>query len=136
MKNNFVSILLAGVVILVASFAVLYTSIFLFPGMMEEYYNDVFRSSSFETDWLFYVHPFILAAALKWLWDRSKESSKGSVAVRASRLGLAYCLVAMVPVLLLTFSAINISLIMVATWIAYGFLQAFIGGLVFAIRHP
>lgn len=136
MKNNIVSILLAGIVILVASFALLYTSIFLFPGMMEEYYNDVFRSSSFETDWLFYLHPFVLATALKWLWDRSKESSKGSSAARAARLAFAYSLVAMIPVLLLTFSAINISLVMVATWVVYGFLQAFVGGLVFAIRHP
>ncbi|MBL7856968.1 MAG: hypothetical protein JNM57_04710 [Cyclobacteriaceae bacterium] len=136
MKNNLPSILLAGIAILTTSFATLYISIFLFPGMMEEYYNAVFRSASFETDWLFYVHPFVLAAALKWLWDRSKESLSGNTVVRALKIGAVYTLVATVPVLWLTFSAVNISLIMVVTWIVYGFLQAFVGGLIFAARHP
>jgi hypothetical protein len=106
------------------------------PGVMDEYYNPVFRSSSFETDWLFYVHPFILSASLYWFWDRFKSFFQGAFVWRAFEIGLAYGIIAMVPVLWLTFSAIDISFIMVATWLMYGIFQAFVAGLVFAKMTP
>jgi hypothetical protein len=132
MKKEIVPILLAGIAVLVASLVLLYSSIFLFPKIMEEYYNDVFRSSSFETDWLFYVHPFVLSIALKWFWERYKELFKGPVLMRALEVGLVYGVVAMLPVLWLTFSAINISIVMVLTWLVYGIIQATVAGIVFA----
>ena len=60
MKNYLLSIILSGILVLLFSMVMLYTAIFFFPTLMEEYYNAVFRSSSFETDWLFYAHPFVL----------------------------------------------------------------------------
>ena len=132
MKKGIFLVLLAGGVVLAASLVLLYTSIFLFPKIMEEYYNEVFRSSSFDTDWLFYVHPFILSAALKWFWERYKELFKGSIVTRGLEVGLVYGVVAMIPVLWLTFSAINISFVMVSTWLIYGIVQASIAGIVFA----
>lgn len=132
MKKDIVPILLAGIAVLVASLIMLYASILLFPSIMEEYYNEVFRSSSFETDWLFYVHPFVLSIALKWFWERYKQLFKGAVLMRALEVGLVYGIVAMIPVLWLTFSAINISFVMVLTWLAYGIMQAIVAGIVFA----
>jgi hypothetical protein len=132
MKKGIFQILLAGTAVLVASLALLYSGILLFPKIMEEYYNDVFRSSSFETDWLFYAHPFILSAALKWFWERYKDLFKGSILLRGLEAGLVYGIVAMIPVFWLTFSAINISMIMVLTWLVYGIVQASIAGIVFA----
>jgi len=132
MKKDILPVLLAGVAVLVASLVLLYGSISLFPKIMEEYYNDVFRSSSFETDWLFYAHPFVLSAALKWFWERYKELVKGSALLRALKVGLVYGIVAMLPVLWLTFSAINISVVMVLTWLMYGIIQATVAGMVFA----
>jgi hypothetical protein len=45
-------------------------------------------------------------------------------------------MVAMLPVLWLTFSAIDISAIMVLSWLGYGILQAFVAGLIFATLNP
>jgi len=57
MKKSLSPILLAGALVLVVSLALLYSVIYLMPSVMDEYYNPVFRSTSFGTDWLFYVHP-------------------------------------------------------------------------------
>lgn len=136
MKKDIISILLAGVLVLLVSMGMLYMAIFLFPTLMEEYYNAVFRSSSFETDWLFYAHPFVLSIALRWFWDRYKDLFKGSVVLRALEVALAYSIVAMVPVLWLTFSAIDISFVMISTWLVYGIMQAFVAGIIFASMKP
>lgn len=134
--KNITTILLAGALVLIVSVGILYGSITFFPALMEEYYNSVFRSNSFTTDLLFYVHPFILSAALFWFWEISKELFTGSFMMRAYKVGVSYGLIAMVPVLWLTFSAIDVSPLMVFTWVAYGVLQAFIACLVFAKRNP
>jgi len=129
-------ILIAGLLVLLVSLALLYSFIYLLPSIMDEYYNPVFRSSSFQTDWLFYAHPFVLSISLYWFWDRFKTTIKGSLTQRAFQISLAFGIIAMLPVLWLTFSAVDISLIMVATWTAYGILQAFVAGLVFAKMSP
>jgi hypothetical protein len=136
MKKAASPILIAGFLVLLVSLALLYSIIYLFPSLMEEYYNPVFRSSSFETDWLFYGHPFVLSISLYWFWDRFKTFFSGSPIQRGFQIALSYGIVAMLPVLWLTFSAINISFIMVGTWLAYGILQAFVAGLVFAKMNP
>lgn len=129
-------ILIAGFLVLLVSLVLLYSIIYLLPTMMEEYYNPVFRSSSFATDWLFYAHPFVLSISLYWFWERFKSFLNGSIVWRALEIALVYGIIAMLPVLWLTFSAIDISFVMVATWLAYGILQAFVAGLVFARMNP
>lgn len=136
MKKTTTAILTAGFLVLIVSVALLFVVIYLFPALMDEYYNPVFRSSSFSTDWLFYVHPFVLSWALSWFWDRYKGLFTGSAMLRAIEVALVYGVVAMVPVLWLTFSAIDISGYMVITWLAYGIAQAFVAGLVFAKMNP
>ena len=132
MKKDATSVLLAGLLVLLISMVLLYAAIYLFPTLMEEYYSAVFRSSSFETDWLFYVHPFLLSFAIRWFWLRTKDQFTGSDLSKAFQLALVYGLVAMLPVLWLTFSAIDISFLMVITWLVYGVIQAFIAAMVFA----
>jgi hypothetical protein len=134
--KNITTILTAGVLVLIVSVGLLYGFITFFPALMEEYYNPVFRSNSFATDLLFYVHPFIISAALFWFWEITKELFTGSLMMRAYKVGVSYGLIAMVPVLWLTFSAIDVSPLMVFTWVAYGVVQAFIACLVFAKRNP
>lgn len=136
MKKIITSSLLAGFVLLVLSLLLLYGSISLTPGLAEEYFSPVFRWSSAKTDWLFYAHPFVLAFALKWFWERYKDIFKGPLVLRAFEVALVYGIVAMVPVLWLTFSAIDISLGMVLSWLAYGVVQAFIAGIIFAKLNP
>jgi hypothetical protein len=136
MKKTASPILIAGFLVLLVSVTMLYTIIYFLPSVMEEYYNPVFRSSSFATDWLFYGHPFVLSISLYWFWDRFKTFFDGSLVWKAFEIALAYGIIAMLPVLWLTFSAIDISFIMVGTWLAYGILQAFVAGLVFAKMNP
>ena len=136
MKKAIVPILVASLAVLAVSMILLYVVVYLMPGVMEEYYNDVFRSSSFQTDWMFYAHPFVLSTSLYWFWDRFKEKLTGSWILKAFEIALVYCVIAMLPVLWLTFSAINISFAMVITWLGFGALQAFVAGLVFAKQNP
>lgn len=125
----------AGVLVLLVSVGMLYSSIYLLSGVTDEYFSPVFRSSG-STDWLFYAHPFVLSYALKWFWERYKGLFSGGVILRAAEVAFVYGIVAMMPVLWLTFSAIDVSFQMVATWFVYGFLQAFVAGLVFAKFNP
>ena len=78
----------------------------------------------------------MLAFALKWFWERYKDIFKGPLLLRAFEVALVYGIVAMVPVLWLTFSAIDISLGMVLSWLGYGILQAFVAGIIFAKLNP
>jgi hypothetical protein len=85
---------------------------------------------------MFYAHPFILSIALKWFWERYKDNFPGGTFLKALELAFVYGIVAMLPVLWLTFSAIDISGLMVFSWLGYGILQAFVAGLVFAKLNP
>lgn len=128
------TILMAGAVVLIVSVGVLYGLISFFPQVIEEYYSPVFRSNSFNTDWLFYLHPFVLSAALYWFWNRAEMSGSTGIA-KALKVALTYGSVGMAPVLLLTFSAIDISVFMVITWLVYGILQALLACLIFLWRE-
>ena len=134
-KKILVPGLIAGVVLLLLSFGMLYGAVYLFPNVAEQYYSPVFREEG-NFNWLFYVHPFILAIALAWFWDRFKDQFTGSLIVRDLELGLVYTLVATLPAMLITFSALDITLTMVLTWLLYGFVQAAVAGLIFARMNP
>lgn len=126
---------IAGVVLLVMSFVMLYAAVYLFPNVAEQYYSPVFRESG-DYNWLFYIHPFVLSLALAWFWERFKGSFTGSLIVRDLELGIVYTLIATLPAMLITFSALDITLTMVLTWLAYGFVQALVAGLIFARMNP
>ena len=134
MKNSLKTILVAGIAVLIVSLGLLYSFGYLLPSLMEEYYEPVFRSNSFSTDWLFYIHPFVLSSAIYWFWERSQASFEGSSLTKAMKVAFMYGLVALLPVLWLTFSAVNISAMMVITWVGFGIIQAFAAAIIFARR--
>lgn len=136
MKRAVSATIVSGIVLLLVSIALVYFVIFVFPDLAEEYFSPVFRWSSAGTDWMFYVHPFVLSIALKWFWERYKDVLPGGKFMKALEMAFVYGMVALLPVLWLTFSAIDISGIMVLTWLGYGIFQAFIAGLVFAALNP
>lgn len=135
MKKALIASISAGVVLLILSLGLSYLAIGTMPGLMEEYFSPVFRPSG-KFDWMFYVHPFIVSFALKWFWERYKDQFTGPLVLRAFEVALVYGIVAMVPVLWLTFSAIDVSLQMTLTWLGYGVMQAFVAGLIFAKINP
>jgi len=136
MKKATSAVIVSGIILLLVSFGLLYAMIAIFPHQAEEYFSPVFRWSNAGTDWMFYAHPFVLSIALKWFWERYKEILPGGTIMKALELAFVYGIVAMLPVLWLTFSAIDISAIMVLSWLGYGILQGFVAGLVFATLNP
>ena len=56
--------------------------------------------------------------------------------LRAIEVALVYGIVALLPILWLTFSAIDVSFKMVITWLIYGLVQAFAAGIIFAKLNP
>jgi hypothetical protein len=135
MKKVLIAGISAGIVLLLLSLVMIYTSIHFFPGITQEYLSPVFRPSG-QSDWLFYAHPFVLSFALKWFWERYKGIFNGHFLLRALEVALVYGIVAMLPVLWLTFSAIDVSFEMTLTWFAYGLMQAFAAGTIFAKLNP
>lgn len=135
MKRVVLSLVLASIVLLVMSLLMLKLSIYLFPSVTMEYLSPVFRNAG-KMDLLFYLHPVIISIALKWFWERYKSDFTGHFLWRAFEVALVYMIVAMIPVLWLTFSAIDVSIQMILTWLLYGFVQAFSAGIVFAKMNP
>jgi hypothetical protein len=135
MNKILISWLTAGIVMLLLGLGMVYIGIYFLPKISEEYFSPVFRKAG-ETDWTFYLHPFILAIALKWFWERYKGILNGGIVLRAIEVALVYSIVALVPILWLTFSAIDVSFKMIITWFVYGLVQAFASGIVFAKLNP
>jgi hypothetical protein len=115
MKKTIISGVVSGVILLVVSILMLKAAIMMFPMTFEEYYNDTFNSNG-ERDIFFYIHPFMLSLALAWFWQRFKGMFKGNFLFRGLELGVVFALVAILPVMWITYSAISVSFIVVGTW--------------------
>jgi hypothetical protein len=136
MKKVLIAGFTAGAVLLILSLALFFLQVKILPELANQYWSDMFRRSDPATDWLFYAHPFVLSFALKWFWERYKDIFEGSNVLKAFEVALVYGIVAMVPVLWLTYSSIDVTLPMVLTWLVYGIIQAFVAGLIFSWLNP
>lgn len=135
MKKIIFSGLLAGVVLLILSIGALYATIWFFPGVAAQYYDPAFDTQGGRY-MIYYIHPFVIALALSWFWDRFKGVLAGSFLTRGIEFGSVYALIAILPVMWLIYSAMNVSLAMVATWWVFGLLQGLVAGLVFEKLNP
>ncbi len=135
MKKIFKNGLIAGVLLSIISYGGLYIAISFFPSIFVEYNNPLFNSGS-ERDIMFYAHAFIISFALSWFWERFKTLFRGNFILRGFEFGLVYAATALVPVMWISFSAMDITFIMVASWLLYGLLQALIAGVIFAKLSP
>jgi len=130
MKKILLSGAVAGLVLLLMSILMLNAAIMMFPQTFEEYYNDTFNMNG-QRDIFFYIHPFILSFGLAWFWQRFKDMFKGNFIVRGFELGLVFALVALLPSMWITYSAIAVSFTVVGTWFVYGIVQTCIAGMIF-----
>ncbi|HEY8782144.1 MAG TPA: hypothetical protein VIM16_11040 [Mucilaginibacter sp.] len=135
MKKILISGLIAGCVLFILSYGGLFLAIRFFPSLFIEYNGPLFNSDG-SRDILFYLHAFIISFALSWFWDRFKVLFKGVLIIRGVEFGFAYSIIALLPVMWISFSALDISLITVLSWFAYGLTQAVIAGVVFAKVNP
>ena len=135
MKKIITSGLIAGVVLLVLSVLALYATIWFFPKLATQYYDPTFDNQG-NRYLLYYAHPFVIALALAWFWDRFKGALKGGFLTKGIEFGVIYALVSIFPVMWLTYSALTVSLAMVATWLVFALLQGIVAGLVFEKANP
>jgi hypothetical protein len=135
MKKIISSGFIAGIILFVLSYGGLFISIWFFPALFTDYNNPLFNSDG-SRDIFFYLHAFVFSFALSWFWSRFKGLFKGSFIIRGLELGLVYALVALLPAMWITFSSLDITLLIVCSWFLYGFLQAMVAGLVFAKINP
>jgi hypothetical protein len=135
MKKILVSGLITGCILFVLSYGSLYLAVKYFPSLFTAYFNPLFNSDG-SRDVLFYMHAFIFSLALSWFWDRFKSLFKGAFILRGIEFGLVYAVIALLPVMWISFSALDITVAMVSSWFMYGLVQASIAGIVFAKLNP
>ncbi|MEP7277324.1 MAG: hypothetical protein ABI813_01665 [Bacteroidota bacterium] len=135
MKRIVLAGLAAGIILFAASYGGLFFAIKWAPSLFVEYNNPLFNSNG-SRDLLFYAHAFIISMALSWFWDRFKTLLKGPFILRGLEFGMIYGIIALLPVMWITFSSLDITLGMVMSWFIYGLCQACIAGIVFARLNP
>jgi len=135
MKIFLIKGIVAGTVLLVLSYVSLYLIVALFPALAEQYYDPIFSFEG-EKAVLYFIHPFILSFALAWFWKRFKSLFHGAFWWRGIEMGLVYGLIATLPSMWITFSALSISFGLVCSWLLYGVFQAMIVGVIFAKISP
>lgn len=135
MKKILTSGLIAGIILFVISYGGLFLAVKFFPSLFVDYNNPLFNSSG-DRDILFYLHAFIISLALSWIWARFKRLLNGPKMLRALYFGIIYASVALLPVMWITFSAMDITVSMVLSWFLYGFFQAFVAGFIFTYINP
>jgi hypothetical protein len=135
MKKILISGLITGCILFVVSYGSLFLAVKFFPFVFTEYFNPLFNSDG-SRDVLFYLHAFIFSFALSWFWERFKSLFKGMFMLRGLEFGCVYSIIALLPVMWISFSALDITIAMVSSWFAYGLIQAIIAGIVFAKVNP
>ena len=135
MKKILKSGLIAGIILFIVSYGGLFLSIRFFPELFVDYNNPLFNSDG-SRDVLFYMHAFIISLALSWFWERFKLLFHGPFLLRGLEFGSVYAIVALLPVMWITFSSLDISIAMVASWFFYGLFQAVVAGIIFAKINP
>jgi len=135
MKKVLISGIIAGIILFVFSYGGLFLAIRFLPSLFTQYNNPLFNSDG-SRDVLFYLHAFIFSFALSWFWDRFKGLFKGQFLIRGLEFGLVYALIALLPVMWISFSALDVTVVMVLSWFIYGLMQAIVAGIVFAKLNP
>ena len=135
MKKVLTSGLIAGLILFVVGYGGLYLAIKFFAQIFVVYNNTLFNSDG-SRDILFYLHAFIISFALSWFWERFKGLFQGPFLLRGFEFGFVYAAVALLPVMWITFSSLDISLAMVLSWFVYGLFQALLAGIIFAKINP
>src|SRR5215217_1921162 len=135
MKKVLTSGLIVGIILFIVSYGGLYLTIKFIPGLFVAYNNPLFNSDG-SRNLLFYMHAFIISFALSWFWERFKSLFHGNFIIRGLEFGVVYALVALLPVMWITFSSLDITFVIVLSWFFYGLMQALVAGVLFAKINP
>jgi len=117
--------LLAGFLILIVGLGLNWIIGMLIPEVQNEYQNtSIFRPWQDPLMLVYFAYPFVLAVALSFLWDKIKAKN-------ALEFAKLFFIVATVPGMFITYTSMQISLLMIIVWSVVGFIEAYIAGLVF-----
>ena len=125
------NMMIAGAAIFVLSYGGLFLAIKIFPNFFVDYINPVFNSDG-SRDVYFFIHPFVLALSLAVFWNRFRKLFGGNRLKIGVEFGMVYSFVALVPILWITYAAMDVEFQMVCTWLIYGLFQSSVAGLFFA----
>ena len=131
MKKKVFLGLISGVVLLLLSVLGLFCILWLFPDMAMEYFGPAFIDQK-QRNLLYYVQPFVMGPCLLWLWFKLGDMVKGRILVNSLKFGLFYMTVASLPYMLLIYSAMDVSLPVILSWLLFGFAEAFVCAVVFS----
>ena len=123
--------LFGGFAIFILSISFLYLSFKVFPNFFETYLDPMYNAGG-SRDIFFYIHPLILAGGLSILWFRFRKYLTGNIIIQGLEFGLIYGIVALGPIIWVSYSALAVSELTVFSWWIYGTVQACIAGVVFS----
>jgi len=123
--------LISGIIIGVTSYVFLFLAVRIYPDLFTDYYNPVFNSDG-SRDIFYYLHSFVLGFGLAILWYGFKTNLTGNFILKGIQFGILFLFIALLPVMWISFSAINVSLSLILSWLIYGVVQACIAGFIFA----
>jgi len=135
MKKVLISGIIVGVTLFLVSYGGLFVAIRLFPHFFEEYISVMFNSDG-SRDFYFYTHVFVIGFALTLFWKRFKVLFKGPSIIRGLEFGGTYALVSLLPIFWLSYSTLDITFKMVASWFIYGLIQATVAGVILSKTNP
>lgn len=135
MKKSLQIGFIIGIILFVFSYGGLFLAVKFFPHLFLEYNNPLFNSNG-SRDWLFYTHAFVISFALTLIWQRFKTVFKGNFIIKGIEFGCVYAVVALLPVMWITFSSLDITFTIVASWFLYGLIQAIVAGIFLAKFNP
>jgi hypothetical protein len=136
-KKVIVSGLAAGMVLSILSYGGLFLAVNskLFNAFFTGYLSNVFISDG-KRDAFFYSHALLISLALAWFWERCKKVFHGHFILRGIEFGAAYTLAGLLPILWMTYSQIDVSELMVLSWLFFGLFQSCVAGIIFAKMNP
>lgn len=125
--------ILAGVTMLIASFAWSAISNLVWPQLAQEYQSsEIFRPWSDPAMSLFFLHPILVGVILSWIWTKTNHLIKSeNPSSRGMIFGFVYW-VATISGMVISYSTFQVSLAMVMSWTLNGLLQALVAGITFS----
>ena len=130
-KFNFVKPgLMTGLAMLIISLIFSMALQIIFPQIAQEYATQMYRSYSDPLMLLFYLGPFILGLIIAWVWELTSLIMKGDDLTKAVNFSLVYLVLTQIPGMFMTYTSMNVSLLLIMSWILTNFVQVLCGSII------
>ena len=133
-KGFFWTGVLAGVLMILVNLVINVFYSWAFPGFQAIYENTViFRAMDDPLMMMFWFYPLVLGVCLAWVWGYTKNVFKKDTVFWAGfKFGLAYFVVAGIPVFIINLSSFNLPFWMIFSWADMTAANGLVAGWVFA----